>query len=143
MKPMGDARDEARLLERERELDVVRDALDRLGDDQGSMLLIEGPAGIGKTRLLGAAAELGRRQAALVLEARAGQLEREMPFVVARQLLEPPIERADEAERSRLLAGSAALSLIAFGVEQPGRAERRSRPFCPDPWPLLATRKLI
>ncbi len=117
MKPIADARDEAPLLERERELDVVRGALDRLVDGQGSMLLIEGPAGIGKTRLLAAAAELGPPRNVLVLAARAGQLEREMPFGVARQLLEPPIETADAAERSRLLSGSAALSLIAFGLE--------------------------
>ena len=116
MKSTGDVRDDASLLERERELDVVRNALDRLADGQGSMLLIEGPAGIGKTTLLAAAAELGRRESALVLEARAGQLEREMPFGVARQLLEPSVERAEEPERSRLLSGSAALSLIAFGL---------------------------
>ena len=48
-----------------------------------------------------------------------------MPFVVARQLLEPLIERADEAERSRLLSGSAALSLIAFGLGT--RASRTPR----------------
>ena len=131
MKSTRAVRDDAPLLERERELDAVRDALDRLADGQGSMLLIEGPAGIGKTRLLAAATELGRRQAALVLEARAGQLEREMPFAVARQLLEPPVERADEAERSRLLSGSAALSLIAFGLEdsaEPNAARSTASP---------------
>jgi DNA-binding CsgD family transcriptional regulator len=103
------------LLEREHELDIVQDALDRLADGPGSTLLIEGPAGIGKTRLLAAATELGRQREVVVLAARGGQLEREMPFGVARQLLEPIVEGAGEAERSRLLAGSAALSLIAFG----------------------------
>ena len=95
------------------------------------MLLIEGPAGIGKTRLLAAATELGRPRTVLVLEARAGQLEREMPFVVARQLLEPMIERADGAERSRLLAGSAALSLIAFGLAGSGGPDAEVDPFAP------------
>ena len=131
MKSTRAVRDDAPLLERERELDAVRDALERLADGQGSLLLIEGPAGIGKTRLLAAATELGRRQAALVLEARAGQLEREMPFAVARQLLEPPVERADEAERSRLLSGSAALARIAFGLEDSAQPSGEVDRFAP------------
>ena len=121
----------APFLEREAELKVVRDALDRLLDGQGSMLLIEGPAGIGKTRLLGAATELGVPQPLLVLEARAGPLEREMPFVVARHLLEPVVEHAEEAERSRLLAGSAGLSLIAFGRGGAGEPDEGVDPFAP------------
>ena len=131
MKSTRAVRDDAPLLERERELDAVRDALERLADGQGSLLLIEGPAGIGKTRLLAAATELGQRQAALVLEARAGQLEREMPFAVARQLLEPPVERADEAERSRLLSGSAALARIAFGLEDSAQPSGEVDRFAP------------
>ena len=105
------------------------------------MVLIEGPAGIGKTTLLAAATELGRPRTALVLEARAGQLEREMPFGVARQLLEPPIERADAGERSRLLAGSAALSLTAFGLDDSTGPNAEVDPLRPDPWPLLAARE--
>ena len=131
MKATADARDGPPLLERESELDVVGEALDRLADGQGSMLLIEGPAGIGKTRLLAAATELGRPGTGLMLEARAGQLEREMPFVVPRQLLEPTIERADEGERARLLSGSAAMSLIAFGLQESGRPNAAVDPFGP------------
>ena len=95
------------MFERERELGVVAGALDRLVGGEGSMLLVEGPAGIGKTTLLAAATQFGRQRTVLVLEARAGELEREMPFVIPRQLLEPIVERADAAERARLLAGSA------------------------------------
>ena len=131
MKPVAEAKDEAPLLERERELDVIGALLDRLVEGHGSMLLIEGAAGIGKTRLLAAAAELGRPRTVLVLAARAGQLEREMPFGIARQLLEPPIEHADEAERSRLLSGSAALSLIAFGLEHAGGPQAEVDRFAP------------
>ena len=131
MKPMADARTDTRLLEREHELGVVGDALGRLLDGHGSMVLIEGPPGIGKTTLLAAGTELGRPRTTLVLEARAGQLEREMPFGVARQLLEPPIERADAGERSRLLAGSAALSLTAFGLEGSTGPNTEVDPFAP------------
>ncbi len=131
MNAIADSRDGASLLERELELDVVRDALDRLADGQGSTLLIEGPAGIGKTRLLAAASELGRSGSGLVLTARAGQLEREMPFVVPRQLFEPMVERADEAERARLLSGSAAMSLIAFGRQDSGGPNAAVDPVAP------------
>jgi len=131
MKPIADARTDARLLEREHELDVVGAALERLVDRQGSMVLIEGPAGIGKTSLLAAATELSRPRSVLALGARAGQLEREMPFGVARQLLEPVIERADAAQRSRLLAGSAALSLTAFGLDESTGPNAEVDPFAP------------
>ena len=131
MNPIANARENAPLLERQGELEVVRDALDRLADGQGSMLLIEGPAGIGKTRLLTAATEHARSRGVPVLEARAGQLEREMPFVVPRELFEPLIERADEAERERLLSGSAVLSLIAFGLQDSGGPTGEVDPFAP------------
>ena len=141
MEPVPKGRDEASLLERERELRVLGDALDRLVAGHGSMLLIEGTAGIGKTRLLREASQLVRDEPIVVRAARAGQLEREMPFGVARQLFEPLVERADEAERSRLLAGSAALSLIAFGRAAPGDPNAEVDPVRTDPRPLLAGRE--
>ena len=74
------------------------------------MLLIEGAAGIGKSRLLeGArarASELGIR----VLSARATELEQGFPFGVMRQLFERPLLEADTDERDRWLAGAAALA---------------------------------
>ncbi|MEX2458064.1 MAG: AAA family ATPase [Actinomycetota bacterium] len=102
------------LLERDRELALFEEALDRLADGVGSLLLVEGPAGIGKTRLLAEATELARNRKFLVRAARGGELEREMPFGVARQLLESVIERASEEERASLLSGSARLALLAL-----------------------------
>ena len=120
------------LLERERELEAFARALDRLGEGVGSLLLVEGPAGIGKTRLLNEADALARRRRGLLVRtARAGQLEREMPFGVARQLLEPVIEGSPEKERARLLAGSAELALIALGRADPERASAAGDPFAP------------
>ena len=123
--------DETLLLERERELSVLTRALDRLIEGHGAMLMVAGPAGIGKTRLLAEAADLGRERTVAVRAARAGQLERELPFGVARQLLEPLLERAGESERSRLLSGSAGLSLIAFGQADPGDPNAEVDPFAP------------
>src|SRR5688572_30779948 len=103
------------LLERERELEAFESALDQLGEGVGSLLLVEGPAGIGKTRLLAAVRETARDRELWIGGARGGELEREMPFGVARQLFEATVERSLEGERERLLAGSAELSLIALG----------------------------
>ena len=58
-------------------------------------MLIEGPPGIGKSRLM---AEFRRRaiaDGALVLNARAGELEREFPFGVVRQLFEAVVADPD------------------------------------------------
>jgi DNA-binding CsgD family transcriptional regulator len=131
MEPIANERQDARLLERERELQTLRAAMERLVAGEGSMLLVEGPAGIGKTRLLERALSLADQRSVLARAARAGQLEREMPFGVARQLLEPVIERADASERARLLAGSAALSMVAFGRgDEPDTGSERD-PYAP------------
>src|SRR5689334_12014362 len=74
-----------RLEEREGEIGAVR----RVVSAGGCGLLIEGPPGIGKTRLLAAARELADGR--VVLSARGSELERDFPFAVARQLLEPAV----------------------------------------------------
>jgi DNA-binding CsgD family transcriptional regulator len=89
------------LVGRERELEALRGALrDRAGT---ALLVIEGAPGIGKTRLLDAVADAARAGRARVLSARASELERELPFGVIRQLLEP-------AAAPELLTGAAALA---------------------------------
>ena len=61
----------------------------RVLEGGGGGLLIEGPPGIGKTRLLGAARALADDRR--VLSARGSELERDFPFAVVRQLLEPVV----------------------------------------------------
>ena len=51
-------------------------------------MLIEGPPGIGKSRLLSEFRRRANADGAMVLNARAGELEREFPFGVVRQLFE-------------------------------------------------------
>ena len=98
------------LLEREHEVDRVRGAVREVGQRVGAVVVIEGAAGMGKSRLLDVtrvrAAELGLR----VLSARATELEQGFPFGVIRQLFERAIVEAEPGERERWLAGAAALA---------------------------------
>jgi predicted ATPase len=93
------------LLERERELAALEGLIDDAREGRGRVVLIEGPAGIGKTRLLAAARERGAR-GMTVLTARCSELEREFSFGAIRQLFEPVARDAER--RARLLAGAAA-----------------------------------
>ncbi len=74
------------LLERESELAAI-DAL----IVSGGVLVLEGPAGAGKTFLLAEAAAGVTTAGRLVLRARASELELEHSFGVVRQLLEPAV----------------------------------------------------
>src|SRR3954471_7963756 len=101
------------LLDRERELGAVTDALDAALRGAGTLLVLEGGAGMGKSRLLARALDLAGARGMLCLSARGGGLERKLPFGVVRQLFEPLLARADAAERERLLEGAAALAAAA------------------------------
>ncbi len=102
------------LFDREDDLAALHAALTATIAGSGGVLLVEGPAGIGKTALLDA---LRRRAAAsgmTVLAARGGELERGFGFGIVRQLLETALLGADTAERDRLLAGAARLAEPVF-----------------------------
>ena len=100
------------LLDRERELAAVRAALDDLAAGEPGLLLIEGPAGIGKTRLLTEVRRLATERSVRVLTARGCQLEKEFGFGAVRQLFEP--ELTDPRRRTELLFVSAAIVLCVF-----------------------------
>jgi DNA-binding CsgD family transcriptional regulator len=95
----------APLLERSAELRGLHEAVEDARAGRGRVVLVEGPPGIGKTRLLGSGGEGARERGMVVLAARASELDRDFPFGVVRQLFEPLV--ADEARRARLLHGAA------------------------------------
>jgi hypothetical protein len=97
---------ETPLLEREHELSAF-DGLLNVGEPAGSRLvLVEGTAGIGKSRLLAELRARAGSRGMKVLAAHSSELEREFPFGVVRQLYEPLL--ADAVERKRLLVDAAA-----------------------------------
>lgn len=97
-------------MEREGELDRVDASLTTAARGSGAALLIEGPAGIGKTALLRVARTRANARGMGVVHARGIELEHEYPFGVVRQCFEPPLRAADSSERERLLTGAARLA---------------------------------
>jgi DNA-binding CsgD family transcriptional regulator/Flp pilus assembly protein TadD len=113
----------APLVERELELETVERLLASARARSGQAVVFEGPAGIGKSSLL-AAAQTAAAADLRVLSARGGELERELPFGVVRQLLESAVVAADAEEREALLAGAAALAKpVLFPTDPEAGAE--------------------
>ena len=111
------------LVDREREIEAIDRLLAR-ADHQAGGLLVEGPPGIGKSKLLA----LARRRAKglRVVSARGSEIERDIPFAVVRQLLEPVLHAASDEERAELLAGAGSLAeraLIDPDTDQDASAE--------------------
>jgi DNA-binding CsgD family transcriptional regulator len=102
------------LLDRDVEIAALDRGLAAARAGAGSVLWLEGEAGAGKTRLLAALRVRAREQGAHVLAARGGPLEQGYAWGAVRQLLEPLLVAADEAERARLTAGVAALAVAAL-----------------------------
>lgn len=107
---------EPELLERELELALLGERLAASARGEGSLVLVEGSAGTGKTALLRSlrpgAGEAGLR----TLTAVGGQLEREFAFGLVRQLFEPLALAAAPQEREQLFAGAAALAAPVVGA---------------------------
>ena len=105
------------LLDRERELTEIGGLIEAAREDSGGVVVVEGPAGIGKTRLLEEAARTAGAVGLGVLRARGSEFEAEIGFGVARQLLEPMLRTASPEQRRRLLDGVARVGARALGVE--------------------------
>jgi DNA-binding NarL/FixJ family response regulator len=116
------------LFEREDELARVDALLGAARAGHGGVLLVTGPAGIGKTMVLEAARERAGKAGMRVLAGRGGELESDFSFGVARQLFERLVADAGAAEREVLLAGAARRALIALESEAAGPRTAESEP---------------
>ena len=119
------------LLERDAELEVVDNLLARACDRRGSLLIVDGPAGIGKSRLLTAAHELGRARRFEVLRARGAESERALSYGVVRQLFEMWLAARETGTRATLLGGAARAAAPLFEPAETGprRAEEEDAAF--------------
>ena len=99
-----------RLLERERELAEVERLLDGVRSGSGELLVVESPAGAGKTRLIEAVCEAASAREMAVLATTASELERNLAFGVVRSLFEPSLTNSTSARRRSLLSGAAGLA---------------------------------
>jgi DNA-binding CsgD family transcriptional regulator len=105
------------LLERAFELALIEEAIAATAAGAPGAVLIEGPAGIGKTALLWAARHGAERAGLRVLAARGGELEQELSLGLERQLFEPLLVRANQAARAELLARPATAVGRMFGLD--------------------------
>ncbi|MGA6161290.1 ATP-binding protein [Amycolatopsis magusensis] len=96
------------LLEREGELAVAEAAARAARDGTGSVLLVSGPPGAGKSALLRALPPLAQRERMTVLRAGGARLEREFTCGVIGQLLNPVLFSVSEPVRDSWLTGAAA-----------------------------------
>lgn len=120
---MPDDRGTAQLHERRGELAALAAAVAGAADGRGAVVLVEGPPGIGKTRLLGATAELARDAGLTVLQACGAQFERDEPFGVVRQLLERELLTAPPQRRALLLDGVAEHAERVFSADPAAQAD--------------------
>ena len=123
---MDEAAASAVLLERSGELARIESALAGACAGRGAFVVLEGPAGIGKTALLAAARVAASDRGMRVLRSRGTELERDFAFGVVRQLFEPPLAEASEPERADLLQGAAGVAAGVLGL--PGRGPADGAP---------------
>ena len=104
------------LLERDAALARIDQSLREAIAGSGSLLVIAGPAGIGKTRLVLAAERHGRELGLTALTARGSELERDFAYGLVRQLFEALLVAASPPERAEFLAGAAGHAARLFGL---------------------------
>ncbi|MDT9685118.1 AAA family ATPase [Streptomyces sp. TRM76323] len=116
------------LLERESELLTIECALDDLcgtpseggrPSRQGGVIGFAGPAGLGKTTLLTRLRRSAAARGCTVLSARGGEQERQVPFHVMRQLVQPAFAAMPEDERREILGDWYDIVAPATGLSAP------------------------
>ncbi|MDO9356395.1 MAG: AAA family ATPase, partial [Solirubrobacteraceae bacterium] len=110
--PAGSATPDA--LERERELARIRSALGDAAGGRGRLLVIEGPPGIGKTRIVEEARAIAKSLGFARLKAVGEEPEQAIAWGVVRQLVERSILRYSGEVRDAILAGPAGRALTAI-----------------------------
>jgi hypothetical protein len=98
------------LVARGEEIAAIEGVLSRAREAAGGLLLVEDPAGIGKTSLLRRARDAATDMT--VLSGTGTEFEREYPFGVVKQAMGPLVLAPED--RERLLTGAARLAAPAW-----------------------------
>ncbi len=101
----------AAVLEREREQQILARMVAQASGGSGGVVIVEGQAGVGKTRLLRIAGELGEASGMRVLRGRGSELDRGFGFGLVRSLLERAVSESPE-----LLEDGAQPAAAVFGA---------------------------
>lgn len=102
------------LLERDEPLSVLEAALAKAERGRGSLQMIEGHAGVGKTALLEHVAEEAAGRGFTILRGRGKEREREVPLVVVEDVFRSHVLALGVGEQKSLLQGAAALVAPLF-----------------------------
>ena len=111
------------LLERESQVAALEALADAARSGGGRFAVIEGSAGIGKTRLLAEGRAIAGAAGMRVLAARGGEFEGEFAYGIVRQLFDPQLASASSDLRAELLSGPAALIEPLFGATEPAASQ--------------------
>ncbi len=114
---------ETPLLERSAELAAAAEAIGEVAGGRGRLVVFDGVAGIGKTRLLAQLRRLPGAGGFQVLSARGSDLERHFAFGIVRQLFEPVVMMSGDGERRRLLSGAARGAEPVFAAGDPAAVD--------------------
>ncbi|WP_200301230.1 ATP-binding protein [Streptomyces adelaidensis] len=115
----------ASLWERDAEIAAITQAIDELCVDKaspGSVLVLSGEAGIGKTALLTEARRIAQERGCTAWYARGGETVTSVPFHVVRQLLQPALMQLMEGETRDYLGDWYEIAGPALGLCEPGEA---------------------
>jgi len=113
------------LLERDAEVAALDTALEAAIGGRGSVVAVEGPPGIGKSRLVNAALHLARERGMYTISVRATELERSYPYGIVRQTADSVQLDKSEEDRAALFTGAAKLALP---ILEPGGEEKADNP---------------
>ena len=105
-------------LERAAELKELSALLAAAQEGRGQVCVIEGPNGVGKSRLLDECADSAAALGMSVIRARCSELTRDYPFGVARSLFEPGLIRGGQEFRDELRRGPAGLAKPLFEQQE-------------------------
>jgi len=107
------------LLERDAELDAIGRTMVAAQRGAGGLIVVDGPAGVGKTAVMDAARAAAIGAGLLTVRARGAELERAFAFGVVRQLFDDVL-RVDGVDHSAVFSGAARFAAPLLDVELDG-----------------------